>query len=134
VKYPIQGWPGHFLLEWTLAGDNLEYCKYTEKVDQTFAHYYYFKVTSVSIWGKESDTGSITKIRVPATTPPQTPSMLRPPVTKREEPGQLGRCPSSFQIHPIPLYLPKSRKTDLYSLQTASQNVYKNLFQNTSVG
>lgn len=65
-------------LEWTMVGDNLSYAAYSEKADQTYAHYYYFKVTSVDVWGEESEDGAIVKFRVPSTAPPQTPAMLVP--------------------------------------------------------
>lgn len=65
-------------LEWTLVGDNLKIPKYTERVEQSFAHYYYYKVTSVSPWGVESTVGQVQRFRVPSTKPPETPSLLLP--------------------------------------------------------
>ncbi len=65
-------------LEWTLLGDHITAPTYTERVDQSFAHYYYYKVTSVSPWGVESKVGAIHKFRVPSTKPPQTPNLLLP--------------------------------------------------------
>jgi PKD repeat protein len=65
-------------LEWTLVGDNLKIPKYTERVEQSFAHYYYYKVTSVSLWGVESAVGRVQRFRVPSTKPPETPNLLLP--------------------------------------------------------
>lgn len=65
-------------LEWTLVGDYLKQPKYIERVDQSFAHYYYYKVTSVSPWGVESSAGRIQRFKVPATKPPETPNLLLP--------------------------------------------------------
>jgi len=65
-------------LAWTLVSDKLRNTVYSEKVDQTYAHYYYYKITSVSIWGVESENGSITNYRVPSTVAPQAPTLLVP--------------------------------------------------------
>ncbi|MDD4140356.1 MAG: hypothetical protein PHX81_09030, partial [Eubacteriales bacterium] len=65
-------------LVWTMVGDHIKAPKYTERVEQTFAHYYYYKVTSVTPWGVESAVGSVERFRVPATKPPQTPTLLLP--------------------------------------------------------
>lgn len=65
-------------LEWTMVGDHVTAPQYTERVEQTFAHYYYYKVTSVSPWGVESAVGAIRRFRVPSTKPPQTPNLLLP--------------------------------------------------------
>ncbi len=69
-------------LEWTLVGDRIEQPRFTQKVDQSFAHYYYYKVTSVSPWGMESATGKVQRFRVPSTKPPETPNLLVPLSTK----------------------------------------------------
>lgn len=65
-------------LDWQLVSDNTKTTAYSEKVDQTDAHYYIYKITSVSIWGVESQEGAIVKYRVPATVAPQAPTMLVP--------------------------------------------------------
>jgi len=65
-------------LKWSMVADNLKNTVYSEKVDQTVAHYYYYKVVSVSVWGVESENGAITKYRVPSTVAPQPPAMLVP--------------------------------------------------------
>nr|MBP7175303.1 hypothetical protein [Thermoclostridium sp.] len=64
-------------LRWTMVADHLDYAVYSEKVDQTFAHYYYYKVASISMWGVESQQ-PVTKIRIPATVAPAPPKMLVP--------------------------------------------------------
>jgi hypothetical protein len=64
-------------LQWNMVADNVRYPVYSEKVEQNFAHFYYYKVTSVSAWGAESE-GTVTRFRVPATTAPEAPSMLVP--------------------------------------------------------
>ncbi len=64
--------------DWTLIGDHITTAHYTDPVEQSFAHYYYYKVTSVSPWGVESTVGTIQRFRVPSTKPPQTPNLLLP--------------------------------------------------------
>lgn len=65
-------------LEWTMVGDQIFAQQYTDPVEQSHAHYYFYKVTSVSPWGVESALGTVDKIRVPSTKPPQTPNILLP--------------------------------------------------------
>lgn len=62
-------------LEWTLVADNLQLPRYTDRTDQDHAHYYYYKITTVSVWGVESGSYSYDRIRVPSMKPPQTPAM-----------------------------------------------------------
>lgn len=69
-------------LDWTLVGDRIEHNRFTHRVEQSFAHYYYYKITSVSPWGVESMEGRIQRFRVPATKPPDTPNLLLPLSTK----------------------------------------------------
>jgi len=69
-------------LAWTLVGDHISVPKYTERVEQSFAHYYYYKVASVTPWGVESALGTVQSFRVPSTKPPQTPNLLLPLSTK----------------------------------------------------
>lgn len=76
VPYFVDGENTDNLL-WTMVADHLDYTVYSEKVDQTFAHYYYYKVASVSVWGMESQQPVI-KIRIPATVAPAPPKMLVP--------------------------------------------------------
>ncbi|MGI6072388.1 MAG: hypothetical protein ACOX75_05185 [Lachnospiraceae bacterium] len=65
-------------LEWTLVGDQISGTQYTDPVEQSHAHYYYYKITAVSPWGVESSVGTVEKFRVPSTKPPQTPNLLLP--------------------------------------------------------
>ncbi len=65
-------------LAWTLVGDRLSSPQYTDPVEQSRAHFYYYKVTSVSPWGVEAAAGTVKPFRVPATKPPQTPNLLTP--------------------------------------------------------
>lgn len=65
-------------LEWTLVGDLISGTQYTDPVEQSHAHYYYYKITAVSPWGVEASVGTVEKFRVPSTKPPQTPSLLLP--------------------------------------------------------
>ena len=65
-------------LDWTLVGDRLTTPKYIDPVEQSHAHYYYYRVVSVSPWGVESSTGIMERFRVPSTKPPQTPNLLLP--------------------------------------------------------
>lgn len=69
-------------LAWTLVGERIPTPEYTERVEQSFAHYYYYKVTAVSPWGVESALGAVQRFRVPSTKPPQTPNLLLPLSTK----------------------------------------------------
>ena len=63
--------------KWNMVADNVRYTVYSEKVDQNCAHFYYYKVTSVSIWGEESE-GTVSQYRVPATVALQVPAMMVP--------------------------------------------------------
>ncbi len=65
-------------LEWVLVGDHITAPVYTDRVEQSYAHYYYYKVTSVSPWGVESAVGATQRFRVPSTKPPETPNLLLP--------------------------------------------------------
>lgn len=65
-------------LEWTLVGDLISGTQFTDPVEQSHAHYYYYKITAVSPWGVESSIGTVEKFRVPSTKPPQTPNLLLP--------------------------------------------------------
>jgi hypothetical protein len=69
-------------LQWTLIGDRIEHTRFTQRVDQSYAHYYYYKITSVSPWGVESTIGRVRRFRVPSTKPPETPNLLVPLSTK----------------------------------------------------
>ncbi|OQA73265.1 MAG: hypothetical protein BWY35_00654 [Firmicutes bacterium ADurb.Bin248] len=69
-------------LKWTLVGDRIAAPQFTERVEQSFAHYYYYKVASVSPWGVEAALGAVQRFRVPSTKPPQTPNLLLPLSTK----------------------------------------------------
>ena len=89
-------------LDWVLIADQNRYANFTEKVDQTYAHYYYYKVTGVSIWGLESAESAIEAFRVPATSPPQTPAMLLPLCAEGKDPGQLGRRPARQHLPRLP--------------------------------
>lgn len=65
-------------LEWTMVGDLISGTQYTDPVEQSHAHYYYYKITAVSPWGVEASVGKVEKFRVPSTKPPQTPNLLLP--------------------------------------------------------
>ena len=65
-------------LEWTMVGDLVFGTQYTDPVEQSHAHYYYYKITAVSPWGVESSVGAVEKFRVPLTKPSQTTNLLLP--------------------------------------------------------
>ncbi len=65
-------------LEWTMVKDPVFGTQYADPVEQSHAHYYYYKITAVSPWGVESSVGTVQKFRVPSTKPPQTPNLLLP--------------------------------------------------------
>ncbi|MDI9470747.1 MAG: hypothetical protein QM296_11175 [Bacillota bacterium] len=65
-------------LEWTMVKDLAFGTQYADPVEQSHAHYYYYKITAVSPWGVESSVGTVQKFRVPSTKPPQTPNLLLP--------------------------------------------------------
>jgi hypothetical protein len=77
-------------LEWTLVGDRIEHTRFTQRVDQSYAHYYYYKVASVSPWGVESTAGRVQRFRVPSTKPPRHPTCLCPFDQGRREDKFLG--------------------------------------------
>ena len=78
TKKEFQNQIGEDALEWTMVGDHVTAAQFTDPVEQSFAHYYYYKVTAVTAWGVESDTGVVQGFRVPATVPPATPNMQIP--------------------------------------------------------
>jgi len=115
-------------LKWNMVADNLKYTVYSEKVDQTYAHYYYYKVASVSVWGLESENGTITKYRVPSTVPPQAPTMLVP-FSKKEtnQVNWLGVTHANKYI----IYrkrIPKINERDLQEIQSRAPDLYAQLF------
>ncbi len=65
-------------LQWTMIGDNINDTTYTDPVEQSHAHYYYYKINTVSPWGVESQAGKLQRFRVPSTMPPQMPNLLVP--------------------------------------------------------
>ena len=69
-------------LDWTLIGDYLKQPVFSDPVEQTVAHYYYYKVTSVSAWGVEAEDGVVQAFRVPSTKPPETPNIRIPLAAK----------------------------------------------------
>ena len=114
--------------EWTMVVDNLKYTGYTEKTDQTFAHYYYYKITSVSLWGVESEKGAVTGIRVPATSPPDTPSMLLPFSQKGKVQIKWVGVPHASKYILFRRMLPKVSEEDVTILASISPKLFTNVF------
>ncbi len=115
-------------IEWTLVADNLSYTGYSEKVDQTFARYYYYKITSVSVWGVESEDGTVAKIRVPATVPPRTPSMLLPFSQKGKVQVNWVGVPHASKYVVYRHKLPGIREEDVLQLENLSPVLFDKVF------
>jgi len=115
-------------IEWTLVGDNIKYSGYSEKVDQTFAHYYYFKITSVSIWGIESEEFEFKNFRVPSTSPPQTPSMLIPFAQKGKVQVQWAGVSHASQYILYKTKLPRIIEADIPELEIISPDLFRKVF------
>ena len=119
-------------LEWTLVGDRLVHPRYTEKVEQTFAHYYYYKVTSVSPWGVESTAGTVQRFRVPSTKPPQTPNLLLPLQTKdgvKVQFSAVSHC-DRYEIHRAAI--PRPGQEDIEELLASDIELHAALFATPS--
>lgn len=115
-------------LDWTLVGDNLEYAGYSEDVDQTHAHYYYYKVTSVSVWGVESDEYALASIRVPSTVPPETPVMLIPFPQKGAVEVRWNGVPYAGKYKIYKVKMPRVKEEDIADLQIATPNLFNKIF------
>jgi len=119
-------------LPWTLVGDHITAPEYTERVEQTFAHYYYYKVTSVSPWGVESAVGAVEHFRVPSTKPPQTPSLLLPLSSKdgvRVNFSAVSHC-DRYEVYRTAI--PKPNETQLSSLLASHPELFAALFETPS--
>ncbi len=119
--------------EWTMVADNLKYTGYSEKADQTYAHYYYYKITSVSIWGVESADSSIAKIRVASTMPPQTPSMLLPFAQKGKVKVAWAGVPHASVYTLYKTKLPKIAEEDIIGLEKISPDLFTKVFTPTTL-
>ena len=115
-------------LDWQMVGDNLKNTCYSEKVDQTYAHYYYFKVTSVSTWGVESASGPAARFRVPATSPPQAPAMLVPFSKKEVNQVNWVGVPHASKYVIYRHTVPRITQADLISVQAVAPSLFDNLF------
>ena len=115
-------------MDWTLVGDNIKYEGYTEETDQTIAHYYYFKVTSVSIWGVESEDYSLTSIRIASTVPPQAPVMLIPfPQKGTVEVRWAGVAHASlYKVYRT--MVPRVSEADIESIQLKAPDMFNKIF------
>lgn len=115
-------------LEWTMVGDRLKQPKYTERVDQSFAHYYYYKVTSVSPWGVESTAGAVQRFRVPATKPPQTPNLLMPLQSKDGVKVQFSAVTHCERYEIYRAEIPRPGQKELSELLTTDKELHAVLF------
>jgi len=119
-------------LEWTLVGDRLKNPKYTERVDQSFAHYYYYKVTSVSPWGVESAVGKVQRFRVPSTKPPQTPNLLLPLQTKDGVKVQFSAVSHCDRYEIYRAAIPRLGQEDINEMLATDQELHAALFSSPS--
>ena len=126
VPYFIEG-ENTDQLNWTMVADHLNYAVYSEKVDQTFAHYYYYKVSSVSVWGVESQQ-PVTKIRIPATVAPSPPKMLVPFSRKEiNEVNWIG-VPHASKYVIYRYKLPKIQDNDIFEMRQQSPLLHDEMF------
>jgi hypothetical protein len=115
-------------LEWTLVGDRLVNPKYTERVEQTYAHYYYYKVTSVSPWGVESAVGRVQRFRVPSTKPPQTPNLLLPLQTKDGVKVQFSAVSHCDRYEIYRTAIPRPGQKDIEEMLSSAPELHAALF------
>ncbi|HAL74504.1 MAG TPA: hypothetical protein DCM45_05350 [Clostridiales bacterium] len=119
-------------LSWNLVGESSDYTSYTEKVDQTYAHYYYYRVSSVDVWGLESAGTAPLAFRVPATSPPQTPAMLVPLAQKGQIQVNWAGVAHADKYILYRTTLPKISEDDLFDLQVNRTAVFNRIFKDTS--
>ncbi|MDX1358409.1 MAG: hypothetical protein R3232_06235, partial [Clostridia bacterium] len=115
-------------LDWTLVGDNIKYAGYTEEADQTHAHYYYYKITSVSIWGVETDAYSSAKIRVASTVPPQAPTMLIPFPQKATVEVRWMGVPFASSYKVFRTMIPRVTEDDIADIQVKAPEMFERIF------
>lgn len=121
-------------LGWNLVGERSGYTSYMEKVDQTYAHYYYYRVTSVDVWGQESAATTVIPFRVAATSPPQTPAMLLPLAQKGKIQVNWAGVAHASKYVVYRSTLPKISEEDLYDLQVNQAPVFNSLFKDATAG
>lgn len=115
-------------LDWIMVVDNLKYTAYSEKVDQTYAHYYYYKVMAVSTWGVESEAGSIVKYRIPSTIPPQAPAMLVPFSKKEVNEVRWVGVPHACKYVIYRKLIPRPKEEDMEEIKLAAPDLFKTVF------
>ena len=115
-------------LNWTMVADHLNYAVYSEKVDQSFAHYYYYKVASVSVWGVESQQQPVTKIRIPATVAPSPPKMLVPFSRKEINEVNWMGVPHASKYIIYRYKLPKIKNIDIIEMHQLSPLLHDEMF------
>lgn len=119
-------------LSWTLVGDNIRDTTYTERVEQTHAHYYYYKVTSVTPWSVESKEPILTRLRVPSTKPPEAPALLLP--LSRKDGVQINfssvKYCERYEIHRAEI--PRIRELDLEAFKKTHGELARMFFSTPS--
>ena len=103
----------HDTLDWTLIGDYLKQPVYSDPVEQTVAHFYYYKVTPVSAWGVETETGTVQAFRVPSTKPPETPNIRVPLAAKGGVRIYFSSVPDATEYVLYRLTLPRITQKDI---------------------
>ncbi len=119
-------------LEWTLIADQLDQPFYSDPVDQSFAHYYYYKVTAVTMWGVESPEGAVKRFRVPATKPPQTPNLLLPLSRKDGVAVNFSAVNHCDRYVIYRVAVPKPTETELASMIGSAPTVFNKLFRGST--
>lgn len=115
-------------LNWHMVSDNTKTTVYSEKVDQTDAHYYLYKITSVSIWGIESEEGAVVRYRVPSTVAPQAPTLLVPFSRKGiNEINWLG-VPHATRYVVYRVMVPRVDAGDLQDMGDSFPNLFDKMF------
>ncbi|MBN2559208.1 MAG: hypothetical protein JXB33_10690 [Clostridia bacterium] len=115
-------------LDWTLVGDKLKYTGYVEEADQTIAHYYYFKITSVSVWGVETEGYTLASIRVASTVPPQAPFMLIPFPKKASVEVRWNGVPFASKYKVFRTMVPRVTEEDISSIQLRAPEMFNKIF------
>ncbi len=119
-------------MEWMLVGDKVTASQFTDPVEQSIAHYYYYKVTAVSAWGVESSVGTTQGFRIPATVPPAIPAMQMPLSSKN---GVMVNFSAVAGCDKYVLYrveIPKLTDSQHAELVSENKEVFDALFRATS--
>jgi PKD repeat protein len=128
-------------LEWTMVGDRVTAAQFTDPVEQSIAHYYYYKVTAVTAWGVESTVkkgeiespaGAEQSFRVPATIPPATPNMQMPLSGKNGVKVNFSAVNNCDRYVVYRTEITRLTQAQIDALKAGNENIFGALFQPVS--